>query len=407
MALFSRLNQRAITWDKIFGDGGPSVTTASGKRVSQHDAMKLSAVYACITLIADAVSGMPPEAFKERQDGSRDPAPVPQWVLTPHQVLLRNEVWHQLLVSALGWGNGYALTIRQPSSGVIKQIHPLDPATVTCEWKDNTQRARVYRIDGGPPLGEEDVLQISGPMLPGQPIGMSVIQYARESVGLGLTLEEYGSRYFSQGSLMRGVIELPDNAKGNSDMMKLMLNEFESHHQGFSKWHRPGLLFGGAKYTPISIPPNDAQFLESREFQAMDIARWFRVPPHRIGIVSKQSSWGSGLAEENTAMLQHTFRPWILRLESALTAYSRPGKEESGVRIRLNDAFLLRGSFKEMVDAWSIAVEKGLATPNEARKAIGLDKIHGGDDLVKGESATAEPAPPEPTSEEVQDEQNS
>lgn len=371
-----------ITWDTIFGEES-FLKTHAGKSISEKTALKYSAVWACVTLIADALSSMPPEAVIEPLDGGpTQTAVLPQWVRKPHPELRRNEVWNQLVVSMLLWGNGYALIVRRPSDGVPIGLRPLDPVRVECEWDKDRPGYRRYRVDGGPWITSQDMFHVMGPALPGEPCGMSVIRHAREAIGLGLTLEEFGARYFAQGSMAKVVIKVPNKQLG-TEQARDIVNMYERFHRGPGNWHRPAVLSGGGDIANISIPPEDAQFLESREFQAVDITRWFRVPPHRVSIMTKQSSWGSGLAEENTAMVQHTFRPWIMRLEAAFTAYA-PGGEDSGMRIRLNDSALLRGTFKEQVDAWSVAAGGGpLVTPNEARKALGLDPIDGGDELVK------------------------
>lgn len=371
---------RAVTWNSMYGDDGPA-KSYSGKAVSEKTALKYGVVWACVTLIADAISSLPPEAVIEGADnGPIKAAPLPQWIRRPHPELRRNEVWNQLAISMLLWGNGYALIVRRPSDGVPIGLRPLDPSRVVCEWDENRSGFRKYQVDGGPWITSQEIFHVMGPSLPGEATGMSVIRHAREAIGLGLTLEEFGSRYFAQGSMAKVVIKVPNKQLG-AEQARDIVNMYERFHRGPGNWHRPAVLSGGGEIQNISIPPDDAQFLESREFQAVDITRWFRVPPHRVSIISKQSSWGSGLAEENTAMVQHTFRPWIMRMEAAFTAYA-PGGEDSGMRIRLNDASLLRGSFKEQVDAWQKAVSGQIATPNEARKALGLDPIEGGDELV-------------------------
>lgn len=379
-----------LTWTSVFGEDAPA-RSYSGKTVNELNALKYSAVWACVTLIADAVSSLPPEAIVENPDtGSIVTVPLPQWIRRPHPALRRNEVWNQLLVSLLLWGNGYGLIARRPSDNVPVGLAPLDPMRVQCEWDPDRPGFRRYRIDGGTWLTSQDVFHVMGPSLPGSATGMSVIRHAREAIGLGLTLEEFGSRYFAQGSMAKVVIKVPNKQLG-TEQARDIVNMYERFHRGPGNWHRPAVLSGGGEIQNISIPPDDAQFLQSREHQAVDITRWFRVPPHRVSIIAKQSSWGSGLAEENTAMVQNTYRPWIMRFESAFTAYV-PGGEDSGMRIRLNDASLLRGSFKEQVDAWQKAVVGQIATPNEARNAIGLDPIEGGDKLITPPQPSAPPA---------------
>jgi HK97 family phage portal protein len=277
----------------------------------------------------------------------------------------------------LAWGNAYAQFIRRPSDGVIVGLNVVDPAAVTVEWDPDKPGYTRYKLSGtGGWFTSYDILHIQGPTLPGEVEGMSVIKYAREAIGLGLTLEEYGARYFGQGSQAKIVLEIPNNV--DEAKAKDIVRTFERFHRGKNNWHRPAIASGGAKIHQITIPPDDAQFLQSREHQAIDIARWFRVPPHRVGIVSASTSWGSGLAEENMAMLQHTYRPWITRLQDALTAYA-PGGQDLGTIIELDTSALLQGTFKEAADIWVGLYEKDVATKNETRQKLGLPKVSEGD----------------------------
>jgi len=418
MSVFGRVNERAITWDKLWGAGTDYPTpTIAGRNVSEITAMKYSVVWAAVGLIVDAVSFLTPEAYREDATGKITKEPVPSWVLKPHPEIRRAQVWGQILTSALMWGNGYGLMVHRDSDGMPIGVIPLDPADVYCEWNLEKPGYLRYRI-GNPQqypnvqfdrwLTSGDILHIAGPTLPGQPTGLSVIAQARESIGLGLTLEEFGARYFAQGSVAKVVLKTKKTL--TEPQAREMVNTYERFHKGAGNWHRPAVLSGDAEIENISVPPDDAQFLQSREFQAVDVARWFRVPPHRVGIISKATSWGSGLAEENTALVLNTYRPWIKRFENAFTYYT-PGGEDRGLQIHLADDELLRGSFKELVEAWGTAVEKKLATPNEGRKAMNLPPLPGGDKLVTTPPPVAPaPAPtmvkPDGPAKPVADKQN-
>lgn len=376
MAFFRRLNTRAITWDKIFGTDEVPWRTHSGKSVTEETALKYSVVWLCVNLIADSIATLPPEARRETPDGRHEVETLPQWIRRPHPSISREVIWGMLLLSVLLWGNGYALLMRRPSDNAVIGMEVLDPAQVQCEWDKNRPGFRMYKINGGPTLNEFDILHLQGPTLPGQPVGLSVIGSAKEAIGLGLTIEEFGARYFKQGSLMRGVIE-SSSSKFDRETAEYMVRTFERHHKGPDNWHRPAFL-SNATWKSITIPNQEAQFLESRTYQVLDVARWFRVPPHRVGIVTNDSSRGSGLSAENTFFLEHTLRSWIRRFESLLTAYS-PGGFDSGLIIRLKDDDFLRGTFSEMVTTWSTAYEKGIAMRNEARAKLGLQPVDGGD----------------------------
>jgi HK97 family phage portal protein len=390
---------RAILPWNVFGNEEDGSRTNSGFNVSETSSFKMGVVYAAITLIADGVASLPPRAFTE-VDGNRIAQQVPQWIRKPHPEIRRFDIFNQLLVSALAWGDGYAQFIRRPSDGIIVGLNVLRPDDVHTEWDPNKPGYRRYKLEGkGLWLTSYDIFHIQGPTLPGEPTGMSVIRQAREAIGLGLTLEEYGARYFGQGSQAKIVLELPGNI--DEPKAKDIVRTFERFHKGKSNWHRPAIASGGAKIHQISIPPDDAQFLQSREHQATDIARWFRVPPHRVGIISASTSWGSGLAEQNMAMLQGTFGPWITRLQDALTAYA-PGGQDLGTIIELETDMLLRGTFKEQVDMWTTLYEKDVATKNESRQKLGLAKVSDGDkffsDVAKEMAETQAAETPSPTS---------
>jgi len=343
--------------------------TNSGTRVDEESSLKQGVVYAAVTLISDGVASLKPRAYQEDSEGHHQYIPVPTWIQKPHPEIRRYEIFNQLLVSALLWGNGYALIIRRPSDDQIIGLRPLDPVRVRVEWNPDRPGYRRYQINGSDAwLTSHDIFHLQGPTLPERPGGMSVIQHARESIGLGLTLEEFGARFFGQGAQHRVVIESPNNL--NYEQARNLADNYMHAHSGPSNWHGVSVASGGSKIQTVTIPPNEAQFLDSRDFQGYEIARWFRVPPHRVGLVSKSTSWGSGLAEENLAMYQNTFRPWITRLEDALTAYTAYG-QESGTRIELDTSEMLRGTFKELV---TMAVElssNDILNRTEARALIG------------------------------------
>ena len=369
--------KRATYAFDVYGDSDIGSRTHSGTRVSEETAFKYSVAYAAMTLIADGIAGLKPEALRELEDGQEERATVPKWIVKPHIELRRFDVFNQLMLSVLAWGNAYATIIRRPSDKQIIGIDVLDPSTIAVEWDPYRPYSRRYRINSqGPWLTSAEIFHVQGPTLPGDPKGLSVIGYAKEAVGLGLTLEEFGARYFQQGSIAKIVIETPQGL--DDQAAARMIKLYERFHKGPNNWHRPAIMSGGTRLHNITIPPDEAQFLESREFQAIDVARWFRVPPHRVGVISASTSWGSGLAEENLAMLQHTFRPWIVRFEEALSWYT----PLDSVRIHLNTEDMLHGTFAEQAEVWGLLWTQGLAKKNEVRNKLGLESVPDGDEFI-------------------------
>lgn len=368
-------------WDTLAEYAGNQYKTHSGQIVQDETALTYSVVWAATRLIVESISTLPPKAVSEAPDGSIQPTTLPAWVRSPHPNMRRADVLSQFLTSVILWGNGYARIVRDGRGG-ISALVPVSPGRVNVQWVDPIARTeRYYQIDGGQWLYDKDVMHVQGPTVPGQAFGLGVISQAREAIGLGLSLEEFGARYFGQGSLAKVVLRVPGAKPLAPEDAKNLVAGYERFHKGSANWHRPAVASGGVEIEQISIPPNDAQFLQSREFQAVDIARWFGVPPHAIGIISKETSWGSGLAQQNTAMLQRTFRPWIQRLEAAFTYYTAGG-EDLGTLIRFDDSALQRGSFDEQAKTFTDLADGGVLTRNEARKALGFGKVAGGDELL-------------------------
>lgn len=380
--LWNRVNpplppeRRALyAWD-VYGDADAGAKTNAGLTVNETTAFKYSVAYSAMTLIADSLSGLPIHAFTEDEKGGQERVPTPSWLIKPHPEVRKYDVINQLMLSLLAWGNAYALLIRRPTDGVIQYIEVLDPSAVTCEWSKTNRYKREYKYQNVT-YSSYEMMHIQGPTLPGQATGLSPIGQAREAVALGLTLEEFGARYFSQGALAKIVLEIPKEL--TSDEAQRIVKTYERFHKGRNNWHRPAIMSGGAKLHDISIPPEDSQFLESRKFQAIDVARWFRVPPHRVGIMDAATSWGSGLAEENRAMFQLTYWPWISRLEEAFTAYA-PGGAGRGTFIDLDTQELLHGTFEDQAEVWMKLYTSGLSGRKESRRKIGLP-----DDLLEGD----------------------
>lgn len=379
--LWNRINppldeeQRAVYAFDVYGDADVGTRTYSGAFINETTAFKYGVAYAAMTLIADGIAGLKPHAMKELDDGTEERAKLPTWIKKPHFEMRRFDVYNQILLSVLAWGNAYALLVRRPTDNVIIGLEVMDPSEVHPEWDPNQPFRRRYKV-GKIYYNSSEMFHLQGPTLPGEPAGLSVIAAAREAIGLGLTLEEFGARYFGQGSQQKIVIETQREL--TTEEAARMIKTYERFHKGRGNWHRPAIMSGGNKLHNISIPPNDAQFLESRQFQAIDVARWFRVPPHRVGIIGVQTSWGSGLAEENLAMLQHTFLPWINRLEEALSWYT----PNDAVHVHLNTEDLLKPTFQENAELWSGLWAQGLAKQNEARQHLGLDKVPDGDQFI-------------------------
>lgn len=367
------------------GEGwwGPGmVWHGDASNVSTDQAMRLSAVFACLRLLSEAIATLPLDTFR-RDRGTRKPyRPRPDYLSFQPPQGSRIDYLSQVMLSLLTDGNAYVLTPRD-AMGIPVDLIVLDPTAVEVSRKGGKLGYKVGDVDLDPVF---DVMHIPGMRMPGSLKGLSPIAYARETIGLGLSAQRFGAAFFDNGALPGAVIEAPNDMKQDAvDRFKAMWND---RHAGVGNAHKIGVLTQGATLNKVSIAPNDAQFLETRQFQVPDIARIFGVPPHLIADASNSTSWGSGLAEQNVAFGQFSLRPWTERIEDGhtrlLTTHGLPD-----VFLKLNLDALLRASLKDRYEAYAIAIQNGFGVPNDARKLEDQTPLPWGDQPYTGATAPA------------------
>jgi len=333
--------------------------------------MRLSAVFACLRLLSEAISTLPLDTFV-RSAGTRKPyRPRPDYLSWQPPQGSRIDYMSQLVLSLLTDGNAFVATPRD-DQGVPLDLIVLDPTRVTIEV---AERQVIYRIDSQRVTPGWDILHIKGMTMPGRLRGLNPIAYARETIGLGLSAQAYGQSFFDNGALPGAMVESPGTMSDNA--IRRLKETWNGGHQGVGNANRLGILTEGAKLTKVSIAPNDAQFLETRQFQVPDVARIYGVPPHLIADASNSTSWGSGLAEQNLAFGQFSLRPWLERIEDGhsrlLTTHNLPD-----VFVKLNMDALLRASLKDRMETYSVGVKWHIQTPNEARALEDMPPLPGG-----------------------------
>lgn len=216
-------------------------------------------------------------------------------------------------------------------------------------------------------LQPTDVLHIAGLGFDGL-VGYSPIAMAKNAVGLAIATEEYGAKFFANGATPSGLLEYPGTVKDPERVR-------DSWNKGFSggNSHKVAILEEGMKYTPISISPNKAQFLETRKFQINEIARIFRVPPHMVGDLEKSSF--SNIEQQSLEFVKYTLEPWIVRWEQAISrALLRPD-EKSKYYPKFNVDGLLRGDYQSRMNGYATARQNGWMSANDIRELENLDKI--------------------------------
>ena len=269
-------------------------SSSSGKRVNERSAMQMTAVYSCVRILSEAIASLPLNVYRYNEDGGKEKA-----LSHPLYKLLHDEpnpemtsfVFRETLMThLLLWGNAYAQIIRNGKGEVIA-LYPLMPDRMSVE-RDNkgTLYYKYTKITEDAPtmdgttvyLDASDILHVPGLGFDGL-VGYSPIAMAKNAIGLAIAAEEYGSKFYANGAAPSGVLEHPGTIKDPSKVR----DSWNAAFGGSSNSHKVAVLEEGLKYTPISISPNEAQFLETRKFQINEIARIFRVPPHMVTLRSR------------------------------------------------------------------------------------------------------------------------
>lgn len=362
---------RALSYQSVWGAGLDWSTgaTLSGVTMSQDDALKLSAVYACVRLYSDTVSTLPVDVLVHR-DGEHMPLmPRPVWADEPDVGMAWEDHLVQVMVSLLLDGNAFVLITRNDRGDVVA-LTALDPTKV--EVRRNPSREIEYVWEQRVTLTSDEVLHITELKKPSHLRGVSRVDSLRESFGLAKALEEFSSRFFGSGSVTDIVIEAPGNL--TREQARDLADGWEEHHRGIRRAHRPGVLGGGAKVTKIGVDPQNSQMLESRQFAVEDICRAFRVPPHMLGVTTPGSMSYASVEQNAIQWVRFSVVPIVSRIEAAYTRLL-PG----GAYVRMNLDSLLRGDTQTRYAAYSTGLQAGFMSINDVRRLEDMRPVDGGD----------------------------
>ena len=354
--------------------------STSGKRVNERTAMQMTAVYACVRILAESVAGLPLHLYRYTDSGGKEKA-----IDHPLYFLLHDEpnpemtsfVFRETLMThLLLWGNAYAPIVRN-GKGEILGLYPLMPDRMTVDRDSAGQLYYRYNAssDESPQTGRgevilthADVFHIPGLGFDGL-VGYSPIAMAKNAIGMAIACEEYGARFFQNGATPGGIIEHP----GKLTDPAAVRDSWNQSFGGSVNSGKVAVLEEGMKYTPISISPNEAQFLETRKFQIDEIARIFRVPPHMVGDLEKSSF--SNIEQQSLEFVKYTLAPWIARWEQTISRLLLLGDEKTQYFAKLNVDGLLRGDYQSRMSGYATARQNGWMSANDIRELENLDRI--------------------------------
>lgn len=354
--------------------------SSSGKVVTERSAMQMTAVYACVRILSEAIAGLPLHMYRYKEDGGKEKAidhPLYQLLHDEPNPEMSSFVFRETLMThLLLWGNAYAQIIRN-GKGEIVALYPLMPNKMTVSRDEDGQLYYTYQKsqdelpkDGGytVTLHSSDVLHIPGLGFDGL-VGYSPIAMAKNAIGLAIATEEYGSKFFANGAAPSGVLEHPGTIKDPSRVRESWQQTFG----GSANSNKIAVLEEGMKYTPISISPEQAQFLETRKFQINEIARIFRVPPHMVGDPEKSSF--SNIEQQSLEFVKYTLDPWVIRWEQSIQRTLLSADEKKTYFVKFNVEGLLRGDYQSRMNGYATARQNGWMSANDIRELENLDRI--------------------------------
>ena len=353
--------------------------TSSGRPVTERSAMQMTAVYSCVRILAEAIAGLPLHVYRYKDGGGKEKAlDHPLYPLLhdePNPEMTSFVFRETLMTHLLLWGNAFAQVIRNGRDEIIG-LYPLMPNRMTVGRDEAGRLYYEYQRTWDEPTGRfetvtlqaRDVLHIPGLGFDGL-VGYSPIAMAKNAIGLAQATEDYGASFFANGAAPGGVLEHPGTIK---DPVRVR-ESWQSTFGGARNGNKIAVLEEGMKYTPISVSPEQAQFLETRKFQINEIARIFRIPPHMIGDLEKSSF--SNIEQQSLEFVKYTLDPWVIRFEQAITKTLLTPREKPGVYVKFNLEGLLRGDYESRMNGYAVARQNGWMSANDIRELENLDRI--------------------------------
>jgi HK97 family phage portal protein len=358
MGLFSRkveTRQQFIVPSELVSQG-----SFADVRVTPDQALRLSAVWACIRLLADTISSLPVDAHRRSGEEFTTPllsSPAAGWTL-PEWV-------YAVMVSLLLRGNAYGfITARSGPRLTATQVELVNPDLMTTQVNPDGSIIRRYR---GQEVDPADLWHVRAFTYPGSPDGLSPIAYAAETIGLGLATRRFGQQFFTEGAMPTGILAIPHT----TSMDRVAEAKFKLINATQGK-REPLIVSGEITWTPLAVKPEESQFVDSMKFNITEVARIFGVQPELIGAESGDQQTYANIEARSLHFLQFSLAPWLVRLENAISSLLPRGSF-----VKFNTGGLLRATTKERYESYEIALRAGFRTVEEIRALEDLPPLGG------------------------------
>lgn len=367
---------------------GLGLSSSAGVPVNERSSLGLTAVWRAVSIIAGAIGALPMKTYRSVDDDTRlrissfldDPGGAIG--LTPFE-------WKETVMAhLLLHGNAYCLHVYN-GGGALIGLQPIHPSTVNVKPAPGMPGGKVFTIalysGGSKDLTTADLTHLTGLGTDGL-CGLSPIEMCRNSLGTGIAGDNAAARMFSNGLLLGGIVSTDETL--DEEQAEQLKAGLKAKLSGSNNAGDIAVVTTNMKFQSWTMNAHDAQFIESRQYGTEEIARIFGVPPHLLASVEKQTSWGTGIQEQNAALARYTFMPWTSRIEERLSRLLPQPRF-----VEFDYSGLLQPTPTEVTNNLIAEVAGGLMTPNEARRLQNRPPLPGGDKL----RAPAEAPTPEPT----------
>lgn len=370
-------------WVEEWFSGGTA--NSAGIRVDYDTALQYSPFFAGVRVLAEDLAGLPLHLYERMAGrGKQRAEDHPLYGLLhdqPNPMMTSVQLRETLQGHALTWGNGVAQLVTNKRTGVIEEIWPLRPDRLricvnrtgpgqfrrTYQYRDEVNGIKATLLD-------DEVLHVGGLGFDGVR-GYSVVDLAANSIGLGLATEHYGAKFFSNGGAPGGALSHPGNL--SHEARGRMATDWENIHKGIDRAHRVAILEEGVTWQQVGIPNDNAQFLETRRMQVTEIARWLRIPSHKINDLERSTF--SNIEQQQLDYISSALNIWLRRWEQAIvTQLLLPEERRRFYAEHLVDS-LLRGDTLTRYQAYAVGRQWGWLSANDVRERENLNPVEGGD----------------------------
>jgi len=354
----------ASGWVRLFGAGGTAVT--------EEGALALSTVYSCVKVIAEGVAALPWGTYRKAENGAELYTTHPCYNLlhtAPNPYTTSFMFRETLLLCLLLWGNAYAWIERD---GLNR------PKAL---WLQKPWEVQVYMLEGklfykttAGIVSADDMIHVAGMSFDGI-VGKSPIRLQAEQLGITLNSQKYGSDFFRNGATLGGILTNESGTVYTDAQREQLKKAWREDAHGVNNNHATKILGGGLKYQRIGVPPEEAQFLQTRSQGAVEICGMYRVPTFMVGIQEKSTSWGTGIEQQQIGFLKYTLMPWLERIKQEFDRKIFRASELGEVYNDFNVNGQLRGDIKSQTEHIQVMMDRGVYSINDALRFLNQNTI--------------------------------